>query len=466
VPPSGVVTFLFTDIDRLQVGSRRGVERHQTLRHAVAWSYALLDEPEKALLERCSVFAGGFDLQSACAVADTSDTQDEFAVLNLLDALVRKSLLVADRSTGRTRFSMLETIRQFAEEQLAAPGEATEARYAHARHFAGREADILARWDSPQQREAYAWFTTELANLRTAFRWAADHDDLDVAATIASYAGFLGFMVENYEPIAWAEDMIEPARAVNHPRLPFLYVIASWCYVAGRLEEAVRYCDAGQTAVINSPDRVLFGFDRWLGGVHNFLDQPERSIEWSRLLLARSPDPYANIRAGLVFGLLRAGSRAEAVAVAKDLIEAADAIANPWALSFVLLAYGIACGDVDSVRARGAMRRGLVIAQDSGNRYNETHLASILGRLEARHGDPLAALDYLALAIRNYHDSGNNVIMQVPLAVLGALLDRLGRHEPAATIAGLCTQSRYQGVEPRDQHRDRTPTRRPGRTDT
>ncbi|MDT5346915.1 MAG: hypothetical protein QOH91_202 [Mycobacterium sp.] len=185
---------------RLLVGSRRGVERHQTLRHAVAWSYALLDEPEKALLERCSVFAGGFDLQSACAVADASDTQDEFTVLNLLDALVRKSLLVADRSTGRTRFSMLETIRQFAEEQLAARGEATEARNVHARHFAGREADILARWDSPQQREAYAWFTTELANLRTAFRWAADHDDLDVAATIASYVGFLGFMVENYEP--------------------------------------------------------------------------------------------------------------------------------------------------------------------------------------------------------------------------------------------------------------------------
>ena len=54
---------------RLLVGSRRGLERHQTLRHAVAWSYDLLDEAEKSLLERCSVFAGGFDLESACAVA-------------------------------------------------------------------------------------------------------------------------------------------------------------------------------------------------------------------------------------------------------------------------------------------------------------------------------------------------------------------------------------------------------------
>ena len=102
-------------------------------------------------------------------------------------------------------------------------------RTAHARYFAGREADIMALWDSPRQREAYDWFTAELANLRTAFRWAADHGDLDVAATIATYAAFLGFCVENYEPIAWAEELIEPARAVDHPRLAILYVMASQC---------------------------------------------------------------------------------------------------------------------------------------------------------------------------------------------------------------------------------------------
>ena len=67
------------------------------------------------LLDRSSVFASGFDLQSACAVAGFDDV-DDYAILDLLDALVRKSLVVADRSGGRTRFSMLETIRQFAEE--------------------------------------------------------------------------------------------------------------------------------------------------------------------------------------------------------------------------------------------------------------------------------------------------------------------------------------------------------------
>jgi predicted ATPase len=419
---------------RLLVGSRRGLERHHTLRHAVAWSYDLLYDTEKLMLNRCSVFAGGFDLQSACAVVE-SDDLDEYAVLEVLDALVRKSLLIADRSAGRTRFSMLETIRQFAEEQLVTTGAATETRAAHARYFAAREADILGLWDSPRQREAYEWFTTELANLRTAFRWASDQGNLDVAAPIATYAALLGNLIESYEPIAWAEELIEPARAVDHPRLAFLYTTASFCYAAGRLEDAVRYCNAGQIVVAGSPDELVFGFEIWLGGVHNFTHQAELSVEWSRYLLTRGPDPYANIRAGLVYGLMLTGSHTEAVAVANDLLAAADGIANPWALSFLLLTYGIACGDVDPLRARDAMRRGLVIARDSGNRYNETHLASILGRLEAQHGEPLAALDYLALAIRNYHDSGNSTIMRVPLAVLAAFLDRLGREEPAATIA-------------------------------
>ena len=77
-----------------------------------------------------------------------------------------------------------------------------------------------------------------------------------------------------------------------------------------------------------------------------------------------------------------------------------------------------------------------MIAQESGNRANESHLAATLCRLEAAHGDTLAAFDHLTLAIRNYHDAGDTVTISVPLAVLAAVFDRLGHHEPAATIAG------------------------------
>ena len=105
-------------------------------------------------------------------------------------------------------------------------------------------------------------------------------------------------------------------------------------------------------------------------------------------------------------------------------------------LSFALLAYGQAFYDADPDRARDALRRGLVIAQDSGNRFNETNLAATLARSEAQHGDPLAALEYSTVAIRNHHDSGSTLNMRAALAVLAACLDRLGRYEPAATIAG------------------------------
>ena len=167
------------------------------------------------LLARCSVFVGGFDL-TAPARPPVTIVRRRCSICST--ALVRKSLLVAERLSRRTRFSMLETIRQFAEEQLVASGAGTEARAAHARYFAQREADILALWDSPRQREAYTWFTTELANLRAAFRWAADHADLDTAAPIATFAMFLGSGgVESYEPIAWAEELIELALVVYDP---------------------------------------------------------------------------------------------------------------------------------------------------------------------------------------------------------------------------------------------------------
>jgi len=418
---------------KLLVGSRRGMERHQTLRHAVAWSYDLLDDAEKTVLERCSVFAGGFDLQSACAVAGSDD---DYAVLDLLDALVRKSLLVADRSSGRTRFSMLETIRQFAEEQLVAAGAATDVRAAHARYFARREADILALWDSPRQREAYEWFRAELANLRTAFRWAADQGDLDVAAAIATYAAYLGFWVENDEPIGWAEELIQPASAVEHPRLAALYALASQCWMSGRIEEAVRYSEAGQMLLGSGLNVPLSGFEDLLFGVYMAIGRPERSVELSRAERASGRDKNALTRAGLGLALTLAGCPDEAMAAANGLVDAAEASHNPCVLSFALFTYGLTYRDADPVRALEALRRGLAIAQDSGNRANETNLAANLARLEAEHGDPVAAFDHLSLAIRNYHNSGNTSTIRVPLAVLAALFDRLGRYEPAATIAG------------------------------
>src|SRR5262245_494605 len=158
------------------------------------------------------------------------------------------SLLVADRSSGRTRFSMLETIRQFAEDRLVSDGLAEATRDAHAHFYAGLESDVVALWDGPRQREAYDWFTGDLANIRTAFRWAADRGDLDTAATVATYS-YLGPLIEQYEPAAWAEELIEPAVAVNHRRLATLCMVACQCCWVGRVDDAIRHSESGMRLV-------------------------------------------------------------------------------------------------------------------------------------------------------------------------------------------------------------------------
>ncbi len=430
---AGEVRDRLDDRFKLLVGSRRGLERHQTLRHAVQWSYDLLEDAEQALLDRCSVFAGGFSVESACAV-DESDS-DDYVTLDRLDALVRKSLLVADRSSGRTRFSMLETIRQFAEDQLAAHGEAEAVRSAHARYFADCEADILALWDSPQQHEAYKWFGVELANLRAAFRWAADRDELDTAAVIATYAGWVGFLAESSEPSSWAEELIEAARAAHHPRLAFLCQIASVCYMAGRLEPAIGYVEELSAAIRDGRDGVPFGLAGMAGGVYLYSAQPERCVDWCRNYLARGGNPDALTRACLVNALTIAGSLEEALIAADGLIDAAEATDNPYVLSYALLCYGMAYRETNPVGALDALRRGISITRESGNRFNESHLAHIVSGMEAKYGDPQAALDYVTLAIRNYYDAGTFAFIRPALANLAAILDGLGRCEPAAIVA-------------------------------
>ena len=218
-------------------------------------------------------------------------SDDDFATLDLLDALVRKSLLVADRSAGRTRFSMLETIRQFAEEQLVARGEAEEVRAAHARYFAEHESDVFALWDSPQQREAYSWLMSKWQICGPRSAGPPTTPTSTPPSAIAHYAALVGFWGEQYEPIRWAEELIEPAHAVQHRRLAQLYAMATQCFTAGRIDEAVGYAGAGQEAVTSGRfDEVPQGErsgDRQ--SCTSAIGQPERWVEWCRTVIARRP---------------------------------------------------------------------------------------------------------------------------------------------------------------------------------
>ena len=174
-----------------------------------------------------------------------------------------------------------------------------------------------------------------------------------------------------------------------------------------------------------------------LGGVYIAIGQPERWVEWCRAQLARRRDTHASSRAWLVVALMLAGSAEEAMAAADGLIEAAEATGNPCVLSFALCAYGFAFRDADPVGALDAVRRGLVIAQDSGNRVH----ASAPGGRSVPDSRPNTATRWPRSITSLWRSAtsttaGNTTTIRVPLAVLAALFDRLGRYEPAATIAG------------------------------
>jgi predicted ATPase/class 3 adenylate cyclase len=419
---------------RLLVGARRGQERHQTLRHAIKWSYDLLDDDEKCLLTESSVFAGGFDLAAAAAVVGGGD---ELATLDQLDALVRKSLIVVDQSRKQTRYTLLETIRQFADDQLVDSGNAEDCRAAHARYFAGREPDILARWDSARQGEAYDWLETELPNLRIAFRWAADHGDLDTAAAIAIYPSMIGYFGGQFEPIGWAEELIATARAANHRRLAQLYTMAARSFQTGGVESAMANAEAGLEAIDSAQfDAVPYDFDAELPGVYLISGQLERTNALLLKRITQNPDASIYPRGFLVINLVMAGAIDEAVTASETLRDVEHFTDNPALVSWGLLAYGFARHSVDAGAALKAHRRGSEIAFVTGNRLLETYHAHNLSRLAGLHGDTDEALDSARFAVSNYLESGNFSLLAQPTAVLVAYFDRVAHHEAAATLSG------------------------------
>jgi predicted ATPase/class 3 adenylate cyclase len=159
-------------------GSRTALERQQTLRAAVGWSYSLLTSAERVLLARLSVFAGGFDLDAAEAVGGSGDL-DVLDVADLLGSLVDKSLVVAEPAGEGLRYRLLETIRLFAAERLVEAGddEAAAVAAAHCAHFLAAAEAAAAYLTGPEQGKWLARLDADQANLGRAAGYAAGRPD-------------------------------------------------------------------------------------------------------------------------------------------------------------------------------------------------------------------------------------------------------------------------------------------------
>jgi predicted ATPase len=183
--PDQILARLEHHLAVLTAGSRDLPERQQTLRGAIAWSYDLLDDGMRRLVDRLSVFRGGCDLETAEAVCGPP-SELGFDVLDGLEGLVDQSLIRVEDGGGDPRFVMLETIAEFAGEMLASRGEMDLVAERHARaflDFAERAAPNLSGVD---QRSWLDRLERDHDNLRAAMDWATTRPEPEVAARLAS----------------------------------------------------------------------------------------------------------------------------------------------------------------------------------------------------------------------------------------------------------------------------------------
>jgi predicted ATPase/class 3 adenylate cyclase len=167
-------------------GSRTALPRQQTMRALVDWSYDLLTDDEKALFRRVAVFGGGWSLDAACAIC-SDEKIEEWAVLDLLESLVDKSMVVAKLSGSEQRYRLLESTRQYAQELLEKSGELEPMRIRHVAwylDFASRAETVR---DSAPTKTWLAMVDLENDNLRAALDWSlGDKRDVERGAALAS----------------------------------------------------------------------------------------------------------------------------------------------------------------------------------------------------------------------------------------------------------------------------------------
>jgi hypothetical protein len=256
------------------------------------------------------------------------------------------------------------------------------------------------------------------------------------------YASIIGPFVQQFEPGAWAKELIEPARRLGHRRLAQLYAMAARCLAAPLFDEAVQYAEAAlQTIDEKRFDPVPFGLASEFGLVYLMRGEGDRWISLCRRMISEGEGPHILPRVHLAMTLAMTGALEEALDVSEDLRYAERVTDNPALICWALIGYGFVRIETDPASAFEAHRLAASIAAETGNRLLETYHMTNVSRLAARQGDAAETLDLLTKAIRNYLDSGNYFMLPQPMAMLADYFDRQGYHETSATLSGFATTS-------------------------
>jgi predicted ATPase len=277
LPPEALLARLEHRLPLLVHGARDVPQRQQTLHNTIAWSYDLLAESDKALFRRLSVFAGGFTLEAAEAVcvfdaARTSSASDEGAMLEQLGQLLDKSLVQLQQGRGgEPRFTMLETIGEYATEQLVASGEAVAMQERHAGYFLRLAEEADPHMFGPERDVWMERLDREEANLRAALAWSkADSNAVQTGLRLVGALSMYWFLRDSVrEGRTWLEGMLERTDGTDRSAARGKALVgAGWlAWIEGDYQAASPRAEEGLSIVRERGDKRWIGYAKWLLGL-------------------------------------------------------------------------------------------------------------------------------------------------------------------------------------------------------
>lgn len=382
-------------------GARDAPARQQTMRDAIAWSYRLLNPDEQAVFGRLAVFVGGFTLEAAQSVAGQDPGLN---ALPILERLVEHNLVRRDGSVVPTRYSLLETIREFAVEQIVAQGNADAARLAHATYFLTVAAQAARAMSGSRQLTWLARLEADHPNLRLALGWFAHKGNTEALLQLAAALWRFWFIRGYYrDGRAW----LTQALAVSHP----------WSIA---LREA------------------LYGAAMLAG---NQGDHDQATVLAEQLLaLAREHDDAAGIARGLFslsFAATYLGDQGRAYALAAEAVAVSRELGDPHWLGIVLNRLGIEThnrGDYSTALDLYAEARHLW--QAAGSPWELVVVTTNLGVATHAQGDIAQAAAYYGEALQLVETIGGTWMIEELLAMAAAVAAETGDMRRAARLIG------------------------------
>jgi non-specific serine/threonine protein kinase len=425
LPVEAIAARLDDCFSLLTEGSRALLPRHQTLRATMDWSYALLPDAERRMLERLSVFSGTWTLPAAEAVVgDWAGESGRRAppgdeVLAVLSQLVNKSLVVVER--GQARYRLLETIRQYAAEKLAQAGADTAARDRHLAHYVGVAEAAAPGRIGPDQGARLARLEAEHDNLRAALEWAVSTDEagecerLETGLRLAAALWpFWDVRCHLSEGLAWLERLLTQATQPSAARASVAAGAGRLALRLGHSAAARRYCEeavALQQALGNQRGlaEALENFG-WVMISQGRFGESQTALQQSLAISRQIGDAECTIYALLSLGEVARiqGDEAAADNLYQESLGMARELDHQIAVAVLVHNLGyIRLHAGQAEQAAALFSEGLAVSQALGRRNGMAYCLAGLGAVMLRRSQPARAVCLLGAARTLLDDVGD-----------------------------------------------------------